>query len=172
MTNTTPIHIETERKFLIKKPDEEELLRQPGCIKTQITQTYLICQEHVTERIRKRVFPDSTVYTHTVKQRISPMSSVETETVISPEEYKELKQRRDPKRRRIKKLRYVLPCGGHIAEIDVYPFWERQAIMEIELGDEAESFELPGCVSVIREVTGDKAYSNNSISRKIPDEDE
>ena len=164
MTNTTPIHIETERKFLIKKPDEEELLRQPGCIKTQITQTYLICQEHVTERIRKRVFPDSTVYTHTVKQRISPMSSVETETVISPEEYKELKQRRDPKRRRIKKLRYVLPCGGHIAEIDVYPFWDDRALLNFELRSEDEEVRFPPELSLLRDVTGDENYRSAALS--------
>lgn len=165
------IPIETERKFIIRMPDEAALLGLQGCKSSRIVQTYLRSDEHVTERIRKREYADKIVYTHTIKRRISPMSSLEDENEITQEEYKLLKQRKDPKKRKIKKIRYAIPWHGHIAEIDVYPFWERQAIMEIELNDESDQIELPDFVTVLREVTGDKAYSNNSLSKKIPDED-
>ena len=169
--STNGIHVETERKFLILMPDPEELKKLPGCVCTRISQTYLLSDDGVTERVRKRVYPDRTVYTHTIKRRISPMSSVEDENELSFEEYHLLKQRKDPKKHKIKKQRFVIPYQGHVIEIDVYPFWQKQAVMEIELGSESESVDLPPFVTVLREVTGDKSYSNNSMSRKIPAED-
>lgn len=164
-------HIETERKFLIKMPDTEALMRLPGCVWSRITQTYLLNDEHLTERIRKRVYADKTVYTHTSKRRISPLSSVEDEKEITHEEYRLLKQRRDPDKEKIRKQRFAIPYRGHTAEIDIFPFWQKQAMMEIELTDEADEASLPPFVTVIREVTGDKSYSNNSMSKKIPTED-
>ena len=164
-------YIETERKFLIKMPDTAVLMQQPGCRVSRITQTYLINGEHKTERIRKRVYEDRTVYTHTIKQRISPMSSIEDETEITHDEYKLLKQRRDPEKNKIRKQRFAIPYGGHTAEIDIFPFWTKQAMMEIELEGEADAAGLPPFVAVLREVTGDKRYSNNSMSRTIPPED-
>lgn len=165
-------HIETERKFLIRMPDPAVLESLPGCERSRITQTYLVSEEHVTERIRKRVYADRTVYTHTVKRRISPLSSIEEETAISEDEYRLLKQRRDPKKSKIKKQRFAIPHAGHVAEIDIFPFWQKQAMLEIELQDEHDSVPLPPYVSVLREVTGDKTYSNNSMSRSIPAEEE
>ena len=164
-------HIETERKFLIRMPDTAALERLPGCERSKIKQTYLLSEPHVTERIRKRVYGDRTVYTHTIKRRISPLSSIEDETEIAREEYKLLKKRHDPKKNKIKKQRFAIPWAGHVAEIDVFPFWKKQAMMEIELSGEEDSLPLPPFVEILREVTGNKAYSNNSMSRSIPKEE-
>ena len=164
-------HIETERKYLIKMPDTAMLARLPGCVSSQIIQTYLLSEDHVTERIRKRIFADKTVFTHTVKRRISPMSSIEEETEITHEEYKILKQRRDPEKNKIKKQRYAIPWVGQVAEIDIFPFWKKQAMLEIELKSESDSIQFPPFVTLIREVTGDKSYSNNAMSRSIPREE-
>lgn len=164
-------HIETERKFIIKMPDTAALMRLPGCVWSRITQTYLLSEEKLTDRVRKRVYGDKTVYTHTTKRRISPMSSVEDEKEITQEEYRLLKQRRDPEKNKIRKQRFAIPYGGRIVEIDVFEFWKRQAMMEIELTEEADAVELPPFVTVIREVTGDRSYSNNAMSKNIPAED-
>ena len=168
------IPTETERKYLIRMPDDETLLAIEGCEKSRIVQTYLKSEQnepHVSERIRKREYADKTIYTHTTKKRISSMSAIEDEEQISRESYKLLKLRRDPDKRRIRKFRYAIPWRDHVVEIDVYPFWEKQAVMEIELKSETEQVDLPPFAEVIREVTGDRAYSNNSLSKKIPDED-
>ena len=165
------IPTETERKFIIKMPDEDSLMALEGCVRSRIVQTYLKNDGSGSERIRKREYDDKTIYTHTIKQRISAMSALEDEEQISHESYKLLKLRKDPDKRKIKKTRYAIPWQGHVAEIDVYPFWQKQAIMEIELESEEEEVDLPPFVTVIREVTGDKSYSNNSLSKKIPDED-
>ena len=48
----------------------------------------------------------------------------------------------------IHKVRYCLPEGGLVFEIDVYPFWRRLAVMEVELQREEQSFTVPrgfGC---------------------------
>ncbi|MBQ4452826.1 MAG: hypothetical protein II912_10735 [Clostridia bacterium] len=169
LTNATPI--ETERKFLIRKPDGAFLAALEGCTVSDITQTYLLNEDGNTERVRRRVYADRTVYTHTVKKRISPMSALEQEREISPDEYALLLTRADPARRPIIKTRYAVPHAGHTAEIDVYPFWNRQAVLEIELQSENDGVPLPDFMTVIREVTGDHSYSNNSLSLKVPEED-
>ena len=56
-------------------------------------------------------------------------------------------------------------------EIDVYPFWKHQAIMEVELKDEGEAAPLPPDVTVLRELTGDRVYSNAALALSVPRED-
>ena len=84
---------------------------------------------------------------------------------------KRLLEHKDPLKRVITKTRCAVPYEGHVAEIDIYPFWQKQAVLEIELNGEDDDVAIPEFVSVIREVTGDHAYSNNKLSISIPDED-
>ena len=49
-------------------------------------------------------------------------------------------------------------------EIDIYPFWHDKAILEIELNDENDTFEIPKKIKVIKEVTNDPQYKNSSIA--------
>ena len=53
----------------------------------------------------------------------------------------------------------------------MFPFWQRQAIMEIELNDEAQSFSFPTGVRILREISDDKRYTNAALSKAVPDED-
>ena len=53
-------------------------------------------------------------------------------------------------------------------EIDVYPFWNDRAIMEIELDDEGQEIIFPPEIQIIREVTSDKRYTNSSLARQVP----
>ena len=53
---------------------------------------------------------------------------------------------------------------------DLYPFWEKQAVLEVELRDEDEGFQIPPELRILREVTGDPRYLNSSLAREIPDE--
>lgn len=162
--------VECERRFLIARPNEEMLL-QMGASRSEITQTYLLSDKGVTARVRRRVCADRTVYTHTEKRRISTSSAFETERQITEEEYGRLLLQKDPERHPIVKTRYALPFGERVLEIDVYPFWQRQAVLEIELPEEEASFEIPASITVLREITAEGAYRNAALARAIPAEE-
>ena len=159
---------EIERKFLIRRPDERELARLGEG--TRITQTYLRCEDGVTERVRMRGREGAWVYTHTVKRRITDIRRVELEREISREEYLRLLERADPERRPIEKTRYCIPYAGQLLEIDLFPFWDDRAYLEIELKDESQSLSLPPELEIIREVTDDPRYTNSALAKSIPED--
>ena len=158
---------EIERKFLIQRPDDAWL--EAKCRGSHIIQTYLKSEAPgYNERVRRREDKSAVVYTHTVKRRLSDLRREEREREISEEEYLTLLQRADPERRVIEKRRYVLPYAGKAFEIDVYPFWQDKAVMEIELTDETETVKLPPEIEIIKEVTRDRRYTNAALAKAIP----
>lgn len=159
---------EIERKFLIAMP---ELTWMESLDGSDITQIYLLGERGTTERVRCRRRADRCEYTHTVKRRISDMRRQEDEEQIDAETYDRLLRRADPERRVIEKRRYCLEENGLLWEIDVFPFWQHQAVLEVELTEEAQQFTIPACFRIIREVTGDRRYTNAALSRAVPDED-
>ena len=162
---------ETERKYLIEMPEEGMLAGLQGAEKSAIVQTYLVSPEGTTERVRRRDYGNRVVCYHTIKKRISTMSASEDERIVSQAEYENLLLRADPKKTPIIKTRWCIPHEGHVAEIDIYPFWKHQAVLEIELESEDTVVPFPSWLTLIREVTGDHAYSNNKLSVKVPGED-
>ena len=66
----------------------------------------------------------------------------------------------------ITKTRYCVPVGARVAEIDVYPFWQDKAIVEIELSDGNEPIEFPPQLHVICEVTDDPDYKNARLAEE------
>ncbi len=168
---TSGIPVEIERKYLIEMPDLSVLSGLPGCVVSSIEQTYLPDPAPgVTERIRLRRFPDRVEYTHTVKIRLSEVEAREEEETVDETVYRDLYSRRDPTLQTVKKNRYAFPVGKQIYEVDVYPFWERTAILETELPDASLHAAIPPCLTVIREVTGESAYTNRNLARRIPPE--
>ena len=162
--------VEIERKFVIKIPDITEMRLQDNYTSSVIEQIYLKSARGITHRIRSRVFSDKTVYTETIKVRIDKMSASETESEISSERFLSLKENIAPDTRVLNKVRHTFCFCGHIFEIDVYPEWKRSCIMEVELLNRDEKIEFPPFVEIVAEVTGDKKYSNASMSRAFPDE--
>jgi len=160
---------EIERKFLICYPDPK--LLASAAERSEIVQTYLLGEKGSTERVRMRTFADHCEYSHTVKRRISDMRRVEEEREITREEYERLLSQADPACRTIRKTRYCLPYEGKMLEIDVFPFWDDRAYLEVELQEEGESVALPESVHVIRELTGDRRYTNAALAREIPFEE-
>lgn len=160
--------IETERKYLIFYPDIALLKTLPGVKIKKIEQTYLSGEAGVTSRVRKIEENGDICYIYTEKRRINSLSGYEKEYSISEKEYFQKLRTADPKRRPIEKIRYAIPYGNHIAEIDVYPFWSDRAILEIELEGEQDAAEIPPFVQVIREVTYDKRYKNVNLAKEIP----
>ena len=165
------IPLEIERKYLVRMPDLRVLTALPGCSVSEIEQTYLPDPAPgTTERVRLRRYPDRIEYTRTVKTRLSPVEAREDETRISEEEYRAYLTRRDPALQTVCKTRVAFTVDGQLYEVDLYPFWTRVAVLETELSDSALSAPIPPFLSVIREVTEDRAYANRSLARRIPPE--
>ncbi len=160
------IPLETERKFLIRYPDTAILSAQVGCRVLKIVQTYLLCDTG-SLRVRKTVENGKTEYRLNEKRRVSELTHEEYEKVISEEAYTELLRCADSSRKPVSKTRYAFPFGTHIIELDVYPFWKDRAILEIELKCENEEYEIPDFITVIKEVSGDKRYSNKALAKEL-----
>ena len=161
-------HYEIERKFLIAYPDLAILATTPGCRIKEIVQTYLTAPEGETRRVRLVREGESIRYIRTVKRRVNALRAVEEETDLTLADYQLALQQADLTRRPIAKTRYCIPCGAHMAEIDIYDFWQDRATLEVELTHEQETFALPEGIRVIREVTDDKRYKNVNLAKELP----
>ena len=161
---------EIERKFLIRRPERRWL--EQHAQGSRITQTYLLAVPGKSARVRKRVYEDHVSYTYTVKHKLSDLRRIEKEREISRDEYEMLLTQADPNRRTIEKERWVLKYLNQAFEIDLFPFWSKQAYMELELSEEDQHIDFPPVVEVLREVTGDKRYTNSALAKEIPEEDE
>lgn len=162
---------EIERKYLIGMPDPAFLAANAS--PSEIVQTYLLRPSpEINARVRKRGREGAWTYTHTQKIRLSDLRRIEDEREIGEEEYLELLKQADPEKNVIHKTRWVLPWRGQRFEIDVYPFWQRQAVMEIELENEEQAVELPPQIRILREVTDDWRYLNSSLAVRIPREED
>lgn len=161
-----PHPYEIERKYLIEYPDTERLEALPNCRRVEIIQTYLKTEKDSDEeiRIRQRGTDGHFVYYETRKSFISGLKRVEIERRLSQEEYLKLLMNADTTKHPIRKTRYCLSSGSRYFEIDVYPFWQHQAIMEIELLSENDEVIFPEQVKVIREVTDDPSYKNSALA--------
>ena len=155
-----PEPYEIERKFLIRYPDIKWLETNPSCQRVEIIQTYLRIDDGDEVRVRQRGCDGSYVYTMTRKRTVSDVKRVEVEKRLSQAEYLNLLMEADMSRHPIRKTRYCLTYDGQYFEIDVYPFWDDMAIVEIELRNENDEITMPPQFDVIRDVTDDQSYKN------------
>ena len=89
---------------------------------------------------------------------------VEIEERLSQAEYLRLLMDADTSMHQIRKTRYCLTYKSQYFEIDIYPFWNDRAIVEIELLSEQEQIQIPKFIKIIKEVTDDKSYKNLSLA--------
>lgn len=160
-----PEPYEIERKYLIEYPEISALEALPNCEKVEIIQTYLQADHDDEVRIRQRGSRGNYIYFETRKKTISGLKRIEIERRLTKDEYLERLMDADPTRMPIRKDRYCLADGNQYFEIDIYPFWDDQAILEIELSDPEEEIRFPKMLKVIREVTEDEAYKNASLAK-------
>ena len=160
-----PEPYEIERKFLIEYPDLDVLSHLPNCEKVEIIQTYLKSYNDEEIRIRQRGAESNYIYYETRKKNISGLKRIEVERRLSKDEYLERLMDADPEMRPIRKDRYCFSDGNQYFEIDIFPFWQDKAILEIELSDPEEEIRFPDAVKVIREVTDEEEYKNYSLAK-------
>ena len=159
-----PIPVETERKYLIEMPDFEDLNNRYGGTTVDIIQTYLLSNGGVERRVRQRGVNGNYTFYYTEKRKITGISRSEIEKKISYQEYLRLLMETDTTKHPIRKCRTCFVCNGNYFELDIYPFWSDKAILEVELTNESKSVDLPGGITLIKEVTDDDNYKNSSLA--------
>ena len=108
------------------------------------------------------------MYYLTEKRKISELKRIETERRLTEREYIDLMMEQDENLRTIHKTRYCLIDNNQYFEIDIYPEWDNQAIMEIELKDEDDEIKVPDFIKIHSEVTEDVRYKNYEMARSMP----
>lgn len=156
--------LEIERKFLIHMPKLETLLALGGA-PHEITQTYLTNgPEGENRRVRRSEQGGEVTYTYTQKKRITDLTCIEEEREIDESEYQGLLSDARKGSATLTKTRWKIPFDGHIVEVDIYPFWEEYAVLEVELKSEEETFSIPEELTIFREVTGERLYKNTALA--------
>lgn len=149
--------IEIERKFLVTNSNFIALATS----KNRIVQGYLNSDPERTVRIR--IKGNKGYLTIKGKGNESGTSRLEWETeipLIDAEQLLSLCEKGV-----IDKIRYEIPSGNHIYEVDVFSGDNNGLIIaEIELQDETETFSKPNWLG--KEVTGDEKYYNAYLSNR------
>jgi len=147
--------IEIERKFLVLNNDFIAL----AVAKNRIVQGYLNSNPERTVRVRIKA--EKGFLTIKGKGNDSGTTRLEWETEIPLAEAEKLLSICE--NGVIDKIRYEIPLGKHIYEVDVFAGENNGLIIaEIELDDENENFEKPNWLG--QEVTGDNRYYNAYLS--------
>lgn len=174
----TGAHLEIEKKLIIAYPDLRRITEYPGAVRYEIEQIYFPERDGVSERIRRRAGRSGVEYFYTTKRRLTDMTRVEDEREIGEDEYYRLKASAQNVcsiaacgASEISKTRFCLPCGGHVAEIDIFPFWREIAYAEVELSREDEEASLPAFIPefirVIRDATSDSRFTNRRLAETM-----
>jgi CYTH domain-containing protein len=152
---------EIERKFLVEFPDVSALdvKRRIG-----IVQTYLNSSDGKQRRVRSVDENGRVKYTYTEKVFLTPVTREENEYEISGERYRELVSTDRREGPPVEKVRYCFDYHDQLFELDTYPFSDKLAIMELELGSPEQKIDFPDNVRVLREVSADHRYSNSALA--------
>lgn len=160
-------NLEIERKFLIEYPDVSCFEKYKDAKKAEITQIYFDLGDEKKLRVRKWEGEGRTVYYLTKKKKITDIIRIEEECEISGKDYHDMPRSKEASNLRIiSKTRYSFPYEGHIVEVDVFPFWNDKAVAEVELEDPDEEIKLPEELTVIKDVSEEKEYTNYSMAQK------
>lgn len=171
--NKSVVHMEHERKYLIRMPSKS-FFSDNVVLTSSIEQTYLSKPYSMyEERVRAEYAhpAEHPIYTLTTKTTWSSTSRKEENRTLSYSEYMFF-YTSDTREETLLKIRHLFPTRRHLFEIDIYPFWERYAILEVELSFPEQKVHLPNCLHVIAEVTADKRFSNRRLAIKHITEEE
>ncbi len=149
-------HVEIERKFLLRSVPQELIAKTEG---ESIRQGYLLSGDSEL-RIRER----AGICTMTVK-RGAGLERFEQECVIPQQQFEMLWPLTEGQR--IDKVRYAVPRGTLIYEIDIFNGdLSPLQILEIEFNSVEASQEFIAPDYVEKEVTDNKAYKNAALALK------
>ena len=158
-------HLKLKENFLIEYPDIEFLNSIKTCRRILLHRhTSLLPRKDISESAKGE--GDKAVYIKTVKIKISDIKRIEIENYISKEQYDSYLAQRKYVTGVISKDRYCIVDNSTYCELDVYPFWNDRATIEIELLSEDQRYRLPKFVKLIREVSSEPDYRNLALAQK------
>jgi len=159
-------NLEIERKFLLRNtpvfPNGENSDRTP-VKRLLIHQVYIEIDGIVNRyRMTEDMRTDERVYHHCIKKVLSPGVFEEIEEEIEKSKFDEVSE---STHRYIIKVRTVYNENGFNWEIDNY-IEMKLVTLEVELDDINQDIEIPEYIKplVISELTGQKEFSNHSLS--------
>jgi CYTH domain-containing protein/predicted ATPase len=156
-----PEPLEIERKFLVDRA--RLVLPVPVQHVIPLIEQHYVLDEHDTPcRVRRTTLADGRIHTKTYKTFVSPGISVEHERVITDTEYRQATRSPAPS---ISKARVAFLWNYRYFELDLFDAPnDSLALLEVEVIDMAEHIELPPWIPILREVTGERAFTNASIA--------
>jgi CYTH domain-containing protein/thymidylate kinase len=157
-----PQQMQQERKYIVKQCGE-----LPENILSEITQTYLVADPNTEVRLRRRSWADDVVNVHKTKKRLSENESVETERQVSNALYESLLQQADPYRQTVVKTRHSFIYKGQYFELDRYHgALEGLLMLETKGIEKQEAVNLPPCLTITEDVTGNPQYFAYNLALK------
>lgn len=164
--------LEIEYKFLIRFPDVKIIETQPEYKCCELTQMYLSLPESLGEestrcRIRRIKNEDGVCYIKTFKRKVTEMTRVEIESEITKEEFDSLSKYIREGYSPVSKVRHSFKLQGFTYEVDIFPFWDDRAYLEIEVESENIKPPVPDFIHIIKDVTWDKRYRNSALAQCI-----
>ena len=163
-----PVPIELECKFLCTPTDHLKLPEHAQEI--EIEQIYLRSHDPaVVSRIRRRGQNGSYLYFRTDKKYLGPGKNEEVERIISAREYYADKELRDPSKNILRKIRTCFVYDRQYFELDRIPLRDGTVIhlLEIEITNELQGIRLPPFLHIIKDVTGDPAFTNVMVAERV-----
>jgi CYTH domain-containing protein len=160
------VPFEIRRRFLIDYPDTAALEALPGCHREDLEQVYLRSEEDEEIRIRRSPGEDGEVFYLTRRRLHDGQRRLEAEGRLSEREYMQFMTNADPERRPIRKVRYRLIWNSQHYEIDLYPFWTDQAVLEVSLQEADDKITVPDFLHVQRDVSEDPCYEISYLAQK------
>ena len=149
-------------------PDLAALEKLPGCRRVEIEQAYLKTAADEKLRVRKWVEDGRAIYYKTRRRRLNGRK-LEVEERLTQRAYKEMLEEAGETVQLLHKTRYSLAYEGQLFQLNVYPFWQDQAVVKIELNEEHGQVRLPPELTLIREVTGEREFKDYSLAALMPD---
>lgn len=147
---------ETQRKFLIKKPDLDLLNKLHNCNKVKVIEIYLNEEKNTISKLIQRGINSNYTYS---KITINKDKNVETEIRLTQDAYIEELINIDTSKKIIIKDRYCLTVNSVYYEIDIYEHLKDKAICEVELTRTSE-LQLPSIIEVIEDITNNEEYTS------------
>ena len=152
-----------KKKYLIRWPDVKCLSSKPGYREVDIVRTYLRARPGEEVCLRRCAADGSVVYLKITRRHVDG-KRVEVEKRLSEGEYVSLLPDANPAKHTLHKSRYCFMHGGQYFKINLFPFWNDQAIAEVDMGDAEADARFPDEIQVIREVTNELAYKNAALA--------
>lgn len=160
-----PFPLRSQRKYLIEKPSLEQLAQHTSFSVTNVMRTYLNQSEFGAERRILQVGQNGDfVYYYSERRILANGEIAEQEEHIDEKNYLALLMDADTRFHPLgcKQISFIY-CNQNF-RIDLYPFSDDHAVMQLDLTSVSEGIVLPDFLSVIREVTDDPSYRSYAIS--------